>query len=226
MFIPEPISILLNALTLIIIDEIFAKRPFMRYATKVMVHKVVKKVLESIRENLTLKVLMDAEKDNTGITRAVLTAVIEDLLYASPLNYFMDSVNYDLYLKNIHFFPDLNNERGSNATKERRKKNFIQLRRLVMIGGPHDGIVVPWQSELFGFFDDKGYTKDEKNILSMNQTRFYKEDLFGLKTLDENNAITMHNVPNVNHFEFLGKEEVLEQYVVPVIKEVKSKYCS
>ena len=35
----------------------------------------------------------------------------------------------------------------------KRKKNFLRIKQLVLIGGPDDGVIMPWQSSIFGFYD-------------------------------------------------------------------------
>ena len=95
-----------------------------------------------------------------------------------------------------------------------------------MIGGPDDGVVVPWESELFGFCDEGGFSYDHgcDKTLNLTETRFYKKDLFGLKSLYDSGNVTLHVVPGVGHVDFLKKETVLESYVLPAIEEVKSLY--
>uniref|UniRef100_A0A8B9G9M9 Uncharacterized protein n=1 Tax=Amazona collaria TaxID=241587 RepID=A0A8B9G9M9_9PSIT len=33
------------------------------------------------------------------------------------------------------------------------KRNLLRIRSLVLIGGPDDGVITPWQSSFFGFYD-------------------------------------------------------------------------
>ena len=54
---------------------------------KLATHLPVKHILESIRENITLQVLSDLERDLAGIIRVFMTALINALLGASPKNY-------------------------------------------------------------------------------------------------------------------------------------------
>ncbi|KAL5254498.1 hypothetical protein ACHWQZ_G014070 [Mnemiopsis leidyi] len=109
----------------------------------------------------------------------------------SPSNFFLEPAMYNLY-KNTRFFPRLNNEVGPDSEKQRQKKNFERLRKFVMVGGPDDGVINPWQSEIFGF-----RTVDRK-IVSMNETEFYKKNLFGLRTLDEKGCTNSRTEQNSN----------------------------
>merc|ERR1719232_422284 len=131
-----------------------------------------------------------------------------------------------MYKDNINFFPDLNNEKDLSrnhplrrSQAKKRKTNFTRLRRLILIGGPQDGVVVPWQSELFGYYNHRGYTSDDSNILDMTETRFYKEDLFGLKTMDQDKKIQRHKVDNVTHEEFHFHETIMDSFVLPAVAE-------
>ena len=53
-----------------------------------------------------------------------------------------------MYLDSVVFFPDLNNELPdvSQEEKERKKKNFLKLEKLALIGGADEDVVDPWQS--------------------------------------------------------------------------------
>ena len=33
------------------------------------------------------------------------------------------------------------------------KRNFLRVKQVVAIGGPDDGVITPWQSSQFGFYD-------------------------------------------------------------------------
>lgn len=44
-----------------------------------------------------------------------------------------------------NYLPYINNEISGSYNKEYRK-NFLKLKKLVLIGGPDDGVITPWQS--------------------------------------------------------------------------------
>ncbi|KAL6064220.1 hypothetical protein STEG23_006326 [Scotinomys teguina] len=70
----------------------------------------------------------------------------------SICNYWHDPHHDDLYLNASSFLALINGERDHpNATVWR--KNFLRVGRLVLIGGPDDGVITPWQSSFFGFYD-------------------------------------------------------------------------
>ena len=35
-----------------------------------------------------------------------------------------------------------------------RKKNFLRITQLVLIGGPEDSVIIPWESSIFGYYDN------------------------------------------------------------------------
>ncbi|KAF3692263.1 Lysosomal thioesterase PPT2-B [Channa argus] len=73
------------------------------------------------------------------------------------------------------------------------RDNFLRLKKLVLIGGPDDGVITPWQSSLFGFFDCN------ENVVEMRNQEFYKNDTFGLKTLDTRGKVSVCVQSGVKH---------------------------
>ncbi len=69
------------------------------------------------------------------------------------INYCYILINYtrndphhqDSYLKNCKYLPYIDNV-VSTANSSDFKANFIKLDRLILIGGPDDGVITPWQS--------------------------------------------------------------------------------
>lgn len=128
--------------------------------------------------------------------------LVVDLI--AQANYFRDPLRIDAYLKhskhatfvsmqchlcpNFRFFafckaaflPDLNNEKI--PLNQTYKDNFIKLRKLVLVRASEDTQVYPKESEWFGMYRDGD---PYKHVLGFNETRWYQEDLFGLKTLDQ-----------------------------------------
>ncbi|KAI9920764.1 hypothetical protein PsorP6_000534 [Peronosclerospora sorghi] len=122
------------------------------------------------------------EIDKTGLfpcSFSVLTLLFisEHLAQA---NYYRDSLLIEAYLKHAKFLPDLNNEKS--LTNQKYKENFSKLQNLVLVRANQDTQVFPKESEWFGMYQDGD---PNKTVLGFNETRWYQEDLFGLKTLDE-----------------------------------------
>ncbi|XP_061573948.1 lysosomal thioesterase PPT2-like [Cololabis saira] len=105
----------------------------------------------------------------------------------SICNYWKDPHHIDKYLKSNNFLPLLDGEQPHRKMKEWRR-NFLRIKKLVLIGGPNDGTITPWQSSFFGF-----YNKNER-IVDMRHQQFYRNDAFGLKTLDARGDIVMCNI--------------------------------
>ncbi|RHY28485.1 hypothetical protein DYB32_005941 [Aphanomyces invadans] len=81
----------------------------------------------------------------------------------------------------VKYLPDLNNELSvQNATY---KANFASLRQLIMVRALRD----TQESEWFGAYEDGAFDK----VLLMNETKWYQDDSFGLKTLNEAGKITL-----------------------------------
>jgi palmitoyl-protein thioesterase len=60
-------------------------------------------------------------------------------------NYWRDPHHIPLFLNYSHFLAKVDNcVTTPNATDF--KNNFAKLQKLVLIGGPNDGIISPWQS--------------------------------------------------------------------------------
>ncbi|KGL75236.1 Lysosomal thioesterase PPT2, partial [Tinamus guttatus] len=63
----------------------------------------------------------------------------------SVCNYWNDPHHRDLYLNSSDFLAVLNDER-LNPNASAWKRNLLRIQNLVLIGGPDDGVITPWQS--------------------------------------------------------------------------------
>lgn len=70
--------------------------------------------------------------------------------YISVGNFWNDPHHHSLYLKYNKFLPVINNE-ALNSSSD-RKMGITKLKKLVLIGGPDDEIIEPWQSRYSIFF--------------------------------------------------------------------------
>jgi palmitoyl-protein thioesterase len=66
----------------------------------------------------------------------------------SICNWWKDPTQMTLYRTNNNFLYPL-----ESPTDKEYKSNFERIGKLVLIGGPDDGIVEPWQSTQFGYYD-------------------------------------------------------------------------
>lgn len=65
--------------------------------------------------------------------------------HTSVGNYWNDPHQQRLYYNFSSFLPYINNEiKTENSTRFR--ENFLKVDEVVLIGGPNDGVITPWQS--------------------------------------------------------------------------------
>ncbi|XP_013868554.1 lysosomal thioesterase PPT2 [Austrofundulus limnaeus] len=119
----------------------------------------------------------------------------------SICNYWNDPHHRDLYLNNSEYLALLNSERP-NPNSTEWKKNFLKIQKLVLIGGPDDGVITPWQSSQFGFYDDN------ETVVEMQHQDLYLKDVFGLKTLVARGDLIFCSVPGVEHVWWHSNETV------------------
>lgn len=103
-----------------------------------------------------------------------------------------------------------NNE--GNTVDPTINANFAKTKRFAMIKAMKDTMIYPNDGEWWGAFDTDGKTK-----LAMNETEWYKKDLFGLKTADEAGKI-FFNTTAGNHLQFTEAELFgwVDQYLIPM----------
>jgi len=111
-------------------------------------------------------------------------------------------------MDNSIFLPYLNNEK-EHAGANRNKKRFQQLNALFMIKFSRDPVIYPTESSWFGNINLDGH------VDTMENTRAYKEDLFGLRTLHQQGRIGRHEIDG-EHLEY--GTDVIRDIFVPVLK--------
>lgn len=126
----------------------------------------------------------------------------------SICNYWHDPHHDDLYLNASSFLALINGERDHpNATVWR--KNFLRVGHLVLIGGPDDGVITPWQSSFFGFYDAN------ETVLEMEEQLVYLRDSFGLKTLLARGAIVRCPMAGISHTAWHSNRTLYETCIEP-----------
>ena len=91
------------------------------------------------------------------------------------------------------------------------KDGLTKLNKMVLIGGPDDGVITPWQSSQFGYFDDN------ETVIDLQERPTYRNDLIGLKTLDKSKKLIMHTVPGVSHFQWHINTSIVDQFILPYL---------
>uniref|UniRef100_A0A3P9IJ34 palmitoyl-CoA hydrolase n=1 Tax=Oryzias latipes TaxID=8090 RepID=A0A3P9IJ34_ORYLA len=111
------------------------------------------------------------------------------------------------YLESSNFLPLLNGEKPHSKMAGTWRKNFLRIKKLVLIGGPDDNVITPWQSSLFGFYNHN------EEVVEMKEQTFYKNDTFGLKTLDTRGDISVCSQPGVKHFKWHSNKKVFDKCI-------------
>ncbi|XP_074990798.1 lysosomal thioesterase PPT2 isoform X2 [Calonectris borealis] len=129
-------------------------------------------------------------------------------LAAPQMGQYGDPHHRELYLNSSDFLALLNDERvHPNASDW--KRNLLRIQSLVLIGGPDDGVITPWQSSLFGFYDAN------ETVREMSAQAVYLQDTFGLKTLAARGALGGCAVPGVGHTAWHSHRPVYERCIRP-----------
>ncbi|XP_018411365.1 PREDICTED: lysosomal thioesterase PPT2 [Nanorana parkeri] len=124
----------------------------------------------------------------------------------SICNFWNDPHHHDMYINASDFLAPINSERPEPNTTE-WKKNFLRLKKVVLVGGPDDGVITPWESSHFAFYDEN------ETVVEMHQQQVYEEDAFGLRSLDKKGAITVYSVPGVVHTMWHSNETVYKECI-------------
>lgn len=123
--------------------------------------------------------------------------------------YWNDPLDQQNYREKSIFLADINNER--EPRNQSYVDNLLKLDNLVLVQFEGDTIVIPRESETFGFYESGQRTK----ILPMNQTDLYRADRIGLRTLDQSGRLVIYRVPG-NHLQLDMKwftDELIAKYV-------------
>ncbi|XP_065090809.1 lysosomal thioesterase PPT2 homolog [Ochlerotatus camptorhynchus] len=128
--------------------------------------------------------------------------------HTSVGNYWNDPHHQDLFEQFSIFLPYINNDLPStNSTLFR--DSMLQLDQLILIGGPDDGVITPWESSHFGYYNG---TDD---VIPCKQRKIYLEDRIGLRTLDKSGRLKLITVPGVKHFEWHLNTDVVDEVILP-----------
>lgn len=103
-------------------------------------------------------------------------------------------------------------EYSINSNPNIKKLGLTRLQRLVLIGGPDDGVISPWQSSQFAVLDSSG------KLVPMRERRqddiYSDNDPIGLHQLDMTDRLVEYTVPGVNHHEWHHNEKVLRECII------------
>lgn len=124
-----------------------------------------------------------------------------------PAQYFRDTSNFEKYSEHSHFLAPMNNEANERQNEYGRRLN--QLENFVMVQFKQDTTVVPKESAVFGEINP-----ETGEVVPMEQTLLYQEDLLGLRLMKEAGKLQMEEIDGAHMAiptEFY--ERVVERYV-------------
>ncbi|KAF0975641.1 hypothetical protein FDP41_005635 [Naegleria fowleri] len=136
----------------------------------------------------------------------------------SVANYWKDPYHMDSYRKHSQFLAVMNNDTTTvdYASKYHFRENMLRIDKMILNGSPQDEIIKPYFS---AFFDYYKYDVASNSLVteSMKFQSFYRNDVFGLKTLDRENRLIIQRVPNVTHKEWITNQTLYELYLRPFL---------
>ncbi|ETL25154.1 hypothetical protein L916_20957 [Phytophthora nicotianae] len=113
--------------------------------------------------------------------------------------------------------------------QHRRKTNFLKLEEAHFFASPVDDAIMPWESCIFGRYTEVDTLEEietafiNRTVINMKDTLEYRDDTFGLRTLDERGGLHLHVAPNVTHSCWCVDEKyckwapVYDQYIYPIL---------
>ncbi|CAF0784657.1 unnamed protein product [Didymodactylos carnosus] len=118
--------------------------------------------------------------------------IIQDHLVQAE--YWHDPHQEEEYRKKSIFLADINQEGTFN---ELYKTNLLKIRNMILVKFLKDTMVEPHESEWFGFYKQG----DTSTIIDLKDSDLYKNDLLGLKQLDEQQRLKFIE-SNTDHLQF------------------------
>ncbi|XP_037532030.1 lysosomal thioesterase PPT2-A-like [Nematolebias whitei] len=165
---------------------------------------------------IALSAPLAGQYGDTNYMKYLLPDITKDIVYlfcyskigqnCSICNYWNDPHHRSSYLRKNTFLPLLNGERPHPHLQEWRE-SFLRIKKMVLIGGPDDGVITPWQSSHFGFYDDN------EDVVEMRNQEFYRNDTFGLKTLDARGDMSVCVQSGVKHTKWHGNFTVFQSCI-------------
>ncbi|KJE88907.1 palmitoyl protein thioesterase [Capsaspora owczarzaki ATCC 30864] len=102
--------------------------------------------------------------------------------------YWQDPFNLKEYEEKNIFLADINNQKGT--INQTYIDNLNSLNKMVLVKFTEDTMVQPRESEWFGFYAPG----QDKQIISMNQTDIYQQNLLPLRTMEQAGKIDFLSV--------------------------------
>lgn len=122
--------------------------------------------------------------------KVVYLDIVQMLL--APADYWYDPQNHSGYLKNSRFLAEANNQVNFDQA---RKEKWTNLKYAKFIKWERDTTIIPRESAWWG-----QYTSD-LNVINRFETEVYKQDLIGIRTLEESGRAEFASLPG-DHMHF------------------------
>ncbi|TMW55569.1 hypothetical protein Poli38472_010451 [Pythium oligandrum] len=188
------------------------------YSLPVEIFDFAKYSIDTIKEGHLLVDLMEVMEKHPEIT--------QNSSISSLLRYPVRKIWLDLkpYLSTIG-----NLEQSCDEDKQRRKNNLLKLKEFHAFTSPQDGVLEPYQSGVFGHYTE---VADSAELLAkfktlgtvdMKDTVEYKEDTYGLRSLDKRGGLFRHVVDQVPHTCWVmddgdcSVKKILETQLAPIL---------
>jgi palmitoyl-protein thioesterase len=142
-----------------------------------------------------VRTLINLVSPNGGVIQDT-TLDLYSIFYQEHLSisgYWRDPVKLEEYLVKCMYLPIVNNEIKTNLSLQ-YKERILSLNNYIVVWSPFDDIVNPPESAKFSFFDE------EYNIIPLEETKLYIEDLLGLRGLKESDRLHIFET-NCSHVE-------------------------
>ncbi|KAK6619073.1 hypothetical protein RUM44_003455 [Polyplax serrata] len=123
-------------------------------------------------------------------------------------NYWNDPHKQELYRNYSVFLPYINNEIASRRDPS-YYNGLVKLENMVLIGGPDDEVITPWQSSIFGYYNSN------EEIEYLRDRAIYKEDFIGLKTLDREKKLKIIIQRGVKHLAWRKNITIIDNDIIP-----------
>ncbi len=151
-----------------------------------------------------------------GAICKVVDKVVDTFVYfkliqsvIGPAGYFKDINNYESYLQYSTFLSDLNNEKDEKNNEY--KKRMEDLEKVVLIKFTEDTMIIPRETAWFEFYE----SGNGKEVVPLEESRFYKEDYIGVRKLNEEGRINFVGVKG-NHLQF--SDDDITNYMIPALR--------
>ncbi|XP_059165642.1 lysosomal thioesterase PPT2-A-like [Physella acuta] len=125
-------------------------------------------------------------------------------------SYWNDPRQQKMFKEFSNFLAVLNNQSTVvNPKSQEFRSNFLRLKNLVLVGGPDDGVITPWESSQFGMYNATDA------VLPMEEQEWYQNDAFGLKTMNTQGRILKFVFKGIQHRHWHSELQVFEKCIKP-----------